>query len=251
MVRPGRPAGRRPSMSARARLEQRAVAVRQRPARVLAAAALTLAVVFGAGWLVWGSSVLAADTVRIEGLAADDADRAAVAEAAAVPLGTALARIDVGAVAARVRSVPFVRDASVDRAWPHTVVVHVVPRVALFAVRGPQGRLGLVDADAVIFREVTSLPPGIPLANGTSDAPAPEGLRAVVTVLRLLPETQRATVNEITVTSASLVTFKLGTVQVVWGGQGQEEKKMKVLQALLATKPTVVDVSAPDTPVTR
>lgn len=241
---------RRPSMSARARFEQRAVAVRQRPARVLAVVAALVALLAGTGWLLWGSSLLAADTVRVEGVAAD-ADRAEVSQAAAVPLGTPLVSIDLAAIAARVQAVPFVRAVSVDRAWPHSVVVRVDPRVALFAVRGPQGRLALVDADAVVFREVDALPKGIPLVNGSSDTPAQEGLRAVIAVLRLLPETQRATVSDITVTSASLVTFKLGTVQVVWGGQGQEEKKLKVLQVLLATKPAVIDVSAPDTPVTR
>ena len=71
--------------------------------------------------------------------------------------------------------------------------------------------------------------------------------------MRILPADQRATVSAITVSSASMVTFALGEVEVVWGGRGSEEKKGKVLQVLLKTTPApkVIDVSAPDTPVTR
>jgi cell division protein FtsQ len=40
-------------------------------------------------------------------------------------------------------------------------------------------------------------------------------------------------------------------VSVVWGGQADGPKKLAVLEALLKTNPAVIDVSAPDTPVTR
>ena len=240
---------RRPSMSARARFEQRAAQVRQRPLRVLAAVVALVALLGGVAWLVGLSSVFAVETVHVQGVSGADLDE--VEAAAAVPFGGPLARVDLGAVEARVRRVGFVRQAQVDRSFPHTVVITVSPRVALFAVRDPEGRLGLVDADAQVFRQVQSLPPGIPLVNGDSATPAVEGLQAVIAVLRLLPEPQRASVSQITVSSASLVTFTLGSVQVVWGGRGQEQKKIAVLQALLATKPAVIDVSAPDTPITR
>ena len=70
-------------------------------------------------------------------------------------------------------------------------------------------------------------------------------------MLGLLTDTQRSTVTDLTVSSADLVTFMLGKVQVVWGGRGDGAKKLAVLNALLKTDPAVVDVSAPDTPVTR
>ena len=52
-------------------------------------------------------------------------------------------------------------------------------------------------------------------------------------------------------TSADLVTLQLGDVSVVWGGLADGSKKLTVLRALLPTHPAVIDVSAPDTPVTR
>ena len=76
---------------------------------------------------------------------------------AAVPLGTPLARLDTGRIAERVQSqVRFVKQASVHRAWPQTVVVEVAPRTALLALRGPDGSLSLVDDHGVSFREVAT-----------------------------------------------------------------------------------------------
>jgi cell division protein FtsQ len=37
----------------------------------------------------------------------------------------------------------------------------------------------------------------------------------------------------------------------VWGGVALPEKKLTVMTALLKDSPKVIDVSAPDTPVTR
>ncbi len=240
-----RPAG----TSSRARFEHRASRVRRRWLRLALVAWLAVALVAGLGWLVGFSPVLASTSVRVEGV--DDADAGAVLEAAAVPLGTPLVRLDTGRIAERVQSqVRFVRAATVHRAWPQTVVVEVSPRAALLAVRGPDDQVSLVDDQGVSFRDVETVPAGLPVVSST-DTPAEDGLVAAVEVLRLLSDGQRSTVTGITVSSADLVTFMLGKVQVVWGGRGEGAKKLAVLNALLKTDPDVVDVSAPDTPVTR
>ena len=51
--------------------------------------------------------------------------------------------------------------------------------------------------------------------------------------------------------TANLVSFTLGGVDVVWGGADAADRKLRILEALLPTDPAVIDVSAPDTPVTR
>lgn len=231
------------------RFEQRAAAARRRPWRLFAAAALAVVLVAGLGWVVWASPLLVVDEVVISGL--EGADRDAAVTAAAVALGEPLARVDSAGVAQRVGSLSVVKRAVVTRSWPRTLVVTVTPRVGLLVVRTSEGTLQVVDEDGVAFRDVVQPPPGLALVNGNGQRPAPEGLQAVIEVLRILPPGQRATVSKITVSSASLVSFSLGEVEVIWGGRGAEEKKLKVLQVLLATKPTVIDVSAPDTPVTR
>ena len=101
------------------------------------------------------------------------------------------------------------------------------------------------------YLTVPALPAGVTMVNATTTAPDPEGLRAAISVLQLLSPGQRATVGDVTVSSADLVTLKLGATTVVWGGAADGPKKLVVLTALLPTKPSVIDVSAPDTPVTR
>ncbi len=231
------------------RLEQRAAAVRRRPWRLLAASLAVVTVALAAGWLVWASPALVVDEVRVVGV--EGSDREAALTAAAVGTGVPLARVDTAAVAQRVGSLAMVKRAVVTRGWPRTLVVTVTPRVGMLVVRNSEGALQVVDEDGVAFRDVAEPPAGLALVNGSGVRPSPVGLQAVIEVLRVLPADQRSTVSAITVSSASLVTFTLGEVQVIWGGRGATEKKLAVLQVLLPTKAKVIDVSAPDTPVTR
>lgn len=242
-------ARRPPVAPSRARFEHRAARVRRRPLRLALAALLVLALLAGLTWVVAFSPLLAASSVRVEGV--DDADSAAVLDAAAVPLGTPLARLDTAGIAQRVHDqVRFVNQVSVRRAWPQTVVLDVAPRAAVLVEKDAQDQLSLVDATGNAFRVVEKAPEGLPVVS-TTDSADREGLLAAVEVLTLLSESQRATVKNLTVSSADLVSFSLGKVTVVWGGRGDGAKKLAVLNALLTTNPAVVDVSAPDTPVTR
>ena len=58
-------------------------------------------------------------------------------------------------------------------------------------------------------------------------------------------------VTDVTVSGANLVTLRVCGTTVVWGGVAQPEKKLTVMSALLKSRPKLIDVSAPDTPVTR
>ncbi len=201
-------------------------------------------------WAVGFSPLLATRTVTVTGI--PDADeRRGVAAAAAIRMGTPLVRVDTAGAAARIGGISTVRSVTVARSWPSTVVITVRRRDAILAVQDPQGQLQVVDSDGVAFEKVRSLPPGVLQVNTGAAAPDTEGLRAAAGVLQALPPAQRARVTRVVVTSADLVSFTLGTVSVVWGGPGDGSKKLAVLTALLPTAPRVLDVSAPDTPVTR
>jgi cell division protein FtsQ len=234
----------------RVRFERRAATVRRRPRLLLAIGAGALVLVLAAAWVVGFSSLLAAKTVTVTGLA-DPGEQAAVVAAAAVPLGTPLARVDTGGASERVAQIPTVASVTVSRSWPSTVVVSVARKVPVLAVKNPQGQLQVVDATGVPFETVATLPAGVAQVNAASDAPDPEGIRTAISVLQLLSPERRAQVSAVTITSADLVTLQLGPVSVVWGGQADGPTKLAVLEALLKTNPAVIDVSAPDTPVTR
>ncbi len=242
----GRPTARESLRASRARFERRALEVRRRPRRLVA----TLLALVVAGWVVGFSPLLAVRTVTVTGLP-DPVERQAVHGAAQIALGTPLARVDAGGAAARIEAIPTVEKATINRSWPSTVTVVVKRKVPVLVVKNPQGQLQVVDRDGAAFQTVAQAPAGVPVVNATATAPDVDGLKAALSILQLLPAKDRAAVAEVTVTSADLVTFRLGPTTVVWGGVTDGPTKLAVLTALLPTKPAVLDVSAPHTPVTR
>lgn len=236
-------------MSSAERFAARARARRRAPWRRALAGLVALGAVAGLVWLVWFSPYLVARSVTVEGV--EGAERDAVVEAAAVPLGTPLARIDTGAVTERVRARITIAEARTGRSWPGTVTITVRPRTAALVVKNPQGQLEVVDATGVTFGQVAEAPAGVPVVTAESTAgQTTEALRAALSLIHALPSDLADRVSTITVSSANLVTFTLGEVQVTWGGADQPTRKVRVLRALLATNPVGIDVSAPETPTT-
>lgn len=201
-------------------------------------------------WVVGWSPLLGVDDVEVSGVTG--AEQRAVAELVQVPVGTPLARVDTDAVAGRVRTRITVAEVSVRRSWPGTLSVDVVPRTAALVVKNPQGRLEVVDPEGVSFAVVRTAPKGVPVVTATgSKGMTPEALQSSLALLEALPADLAAKVTSLKVSSADLVTFTLGSRTVVWGSGEASERKVEILRALLRTKAKVIDVSAPDTPVTR
>ena len=236
--------------SSRTRFAARAAQVRRRPWRVAAWLAGGFALLAGGVWLVQFSPVLAARSVRVEGVPPGAVTE--IIHRAAVPMGTPMARVDTAAIAERVIATATLAEVSVDRSWPSTIVITASPRVPVLAVRNPQGQVQVVDSQGVAYATVSAPPKGVPLINTVESPPSTETLRAGLTVLRALSPSQRGRVTNVIVSGANMVTLKLGAVTVVWGGASEPELKVRVLTALLGRKGFgTIDVSAPSTPVTR
>ncbi len=208
------------------------------------------ALVGGAAWLVGWSPVLAVRQVRVEGLTGADA-RAAEA-LAREQVGRPLVRVDTEALARSIGARRAVAEARVDRSWPGTLVVVGVQRTPALVLRNPQGQLEVVDAEGVRFGVVAARPAGVPFVTaGVSGAATEDALKAALGLVRALPEGLSRKVQDVRISSADLVTFTTDGTTVVWGGAGEESRKVELVQALLRGRPKVIDVSAPDTPVTR
>lgn len=222
-------------------------------ARRRRAAALVGAVVavLAAVWVIWFSSWLTVSAVEVEGVSGNE--QRAVARVVEAQLGRPLARVDLEEVARQVMTQRRpIAQARVERGWPRTLVVSVLPRTPALVLKNPQGQLEVVDATGVRYATVSARPSGVPLATAEGSAAlSPEAMKAALGVLRVLPESLSRTVSDIRVSSASLVTFRTGTTTVRWGGAGDEELKLRIVQTLLARSPKEIDVSAPQTPVTR
>ncbi|QIM20648.1 FtsQ-type POTRA domain-containing protein [Phycicoccus sp. HDW14] len=236
--------------SSATRFRERAIARRRRPWRRALSALLAVALVAGAGWVVGWTGLLGVHDVEVAGVTGAEAQ--AVEQLVRVSEGTPLVRVDTAAVERSVRARVTVAEVSVRRSWPRTLVVDVVPRVPAIVVKGPSKSLDVVDATGVSFGRVTKAPKGVPVVTATgSRAMTPEALQAALALLRDLPEDLAKDVSAVTVSSANLVTFTMRRHTVVWGGEDEADLKIRVLRALLTTTAKVIDVSAPDTPVTR
>lgn len=243
------PSGAAASSSA-ARFRERELANRRRPWRRVFAVLVAVTVVAVLVWVLGWSSILGVSKVEVSG--ATGAEASAVAELVDVPIGTPLARVDTDAAAARVRERITVAEVSVRRAWPSTLAVDIVLRTPAIVVRNPQGQLEVADAEGVSFGVVKAAPKGVPVVKAVGAKGATrEALQSALALLNALPSDLSSQVSGITVSSANLVTFTLGKRTVVWGSGADSERKVAILTALLPTKAKVIDVSAPETPVTR
>jgi cell division protein FtsQ len=145
---------------------------------------------------------------------------------------------------------------SVSRSLPDTVVIEVTPRVAVLAVRNPQGQVDVVDRDGFAFRTVDAAPDGVPLVSSGAAQVTKAGVTAAVQALRSLDPALRADVSGVSVSAADQVSFTVTakgerSKTVVWGGAGDGERKAQLVKILLREPGSTIDVSVPASPVTR
>lgn len=236
--------------SSRDRFLLRARDVRRRPTRLWGYAVGLVLVVALLVWVVGFSPLLVVRTVEVVGV--PESEVAPITALAQVPMGRPLARLDTDAVAARVAERATLADVSIERSWPGTVVIHASPRTPFLVVKNPQGQLKVVDETGVAYADVRKAPAGVPVVTAASQAAlSQDALQAAVSVVRVLPGSLQRTVDAVTVSSANLVTLRIGSTTVVWGGVAEPERKLEIVTALLKGRHEVIDVSAPNTPVTR
>jgi cell division protein FtsQ len=215
--------------------------------RYVVAGLLVVALVVGGAWLVYFSNVLTVQRVDVQGQHL--LSRQQVLTTAKVPAGEQLARLDVGAIAARLRSLAEVRTVDVSREWPDAVQIVIQERVAV-AVIEIGGRLRGLDAEGVVFTEYKKAPPGLPRISSTS-ATSPDALREAATVVSALPKELAAMVDHVEVLTVDQITLVLKDQRiVVWGSADDSALKADVLLKLLRQPGRIYDVSVPGQPTT-
>lgn len=240
--------GRDPADRSRRRFARRQWARRWLAWRYLVAVVALVAVVGGGLWLVYFSSWLSVSGVEVEGVGLLSATQ--VRQAAAVPQGEPLARVDLDRVRARVEALAAVRSADVSRKWPDQVLVEVEERVAV-AVVEIGGRLQGMDADGVVFRDYAQAPPELPRVE-TGATTGSEALREAALVVSALPTDLRARVDHVEASTIDEISLQLHDGRTVeWGSAEDSELKARVVADLLAArKAQHYDVSVPGQPTT-
>ncbi len=203
-----------------------------------------------AAWVVLVSSWLGVGHVDVTG--AGHAKAALIARVAAIGPGTPLARLDLGAVAARVERLPGIASASVSREWPTGIRITVTQRepVAVVAINGSYKAM---DATGHLFRSFASPPHRLPLVSANrlairDRAQALVGAAHAVGALTA-PIVRQVSYVQVGSLDSIVLVFKNGE-RVRWGSADQSARKAEVLTALLKIKAHLYDVSVPEQPTT-
>jgi cell division protein FtsQ len=221
---------------------------RRLPWRGLLLALAVAGLAAAAGWVVLASSLLGVDRVTVSGASAVAAEE--VVALASVAPGTPLARVDTGAVAARVAALPRLESVEVHRRWPGTLAVVVTERVPL-AVERTGAAYAVLDDDGVALQRAPRPPRGLPVLEATGERSS-TARGAALAVLDALPPDLRAQVQGVRATGSDDVRLALaGERTVVWGSADRGARKAVVLRALLGIEARTYDVTAPDVPTTR
>jgi cell division protein FtsQ len=182
----------------------------------------------------------------------------AVLQLADVPTDTAMLRLPVDAISARVATLPVVANVKVVRVWPDTVRIEIDERHPVAYTPLADGSYGLIDDHGVVYRAIANVPADLPKVVGTvaldaPDQPIDDTLQAAVDVASRLPASLAGRVDSVWAASPFDVRLQLSDgVQVRWGDPQRTALKAHVLRLLLHRRASVsvYDVSAPEAPAT-
>lgn len=233
---------------ARKRFARRQWARRWLALRGVFIAAAVVALLAGAGWLVFFSSVLAVESVEVEGV--DVLQTGEVREVAGVPMGEPLATAPLGAIEARVESLAPVKAVDVSRSWPNTVRIAVLEREAV-AVVERDGVVRGLDEEGILFRTYRSVPDGLPVVR-ISAGTRTEALAEAALVVDALPGDLAARVDHLVVETVDSISLELRNGRTIfWGSAADSQNKAEVLAVLLEHKASLYDVSVPAQPTIK
>jgi len=233
------------SRFARRRLVRRLVALRPLLIGLGVVAALG-----GLVYLFYFSSALAVEKVEVTGT--DVLSPASVRRIAQVPLGDPLARVDTGAVRARVEDLVAVKDVEVSRCWPDTVCIAVTERTPV-AVVDKEGNLWGLDDTGILFRQYAARPRDLPLVRMKATT-STDALAEAAAVVGALPSDLAKRVEYLDVQTVDEISLRLRNgALVVWGSADDSANKVRVLAPLLEARPNAheYNVSVPGSPTVR
>ena len=122
-----------------------------------------VAVVVGVGgFAATRSKLLDVDEVQVLLTGNGPLTAAEVTEVAGVFPGTPMVTVDLDALAARVRGLPYAAEVVAERDWPSTVRVWVAVRLPVVSAVEPGGRVALLDAGGTVLEHVVRADPLLP-----------------------------------------------------------------------------------------
>ncbi|MDH3681193.1 MAG: FtsQ-type POTRA domain-containing protein [Acidimicrobiia bacterium] len=243
-----------PRMQAR----RASVARREGLRRLWLVAGLTLVASLAIGAIgVAKSSWLDIEAVAVTG--AQRADPQQIVTASGIEIGEPLVEIDLGRATGAVERVPWVAEATIDRAWNGSVTIVVVERVGIVAI--PSGtRHVVIDRTGQQLELVPERPPGFLPVSGVEASGVPgqlvtdEAMSVVALVDGLTPAVAEAT-RAIAVADGQLVLELTVGGRANLGDLRDIDDKLAALETILVRVDLacldVIDVRVPAAPTVR
>lgn len=213
-----------------------------------------VAVLVAAAYGISRSPLLSVDTVTVLGTA--HLTPAQVEAAAGVHQGDAMVWVDTGNAVTRVEALPYVRDVSIRREWPHTVRITVRERTPAAWIDG-SGAKTVVDGTGRVLETVAAPPPGLPQLLGTKVVPPPGGVIDAVAAARVAGTLTGLAVGGVASVGSTpdhgVVVHMASGPELRLGPPTEVAAKIRAALAVLGatkdTPPAYVDVSVPTNPV--
>lgn len=235
------------------RLAERQRSRRRLRIRAIVAAAVAVLLLAGTGYVLLASPLVALEVDEVEVTGTNELASTEAVLAVVQPYeGEPLLRLDTSGLREELLGIVGVREATVQREFPHGLAITIEPRVPVATVEQEDGYV-LLDTEGVELAVTDEPSEGVPVVEvpvGTEVTA--DALTAVLTVMAALPSEILAQVASASASSAHEVEFVLDSgARVVWGSADDNELKAAVLESLLQVEAELYDVSAPLSPITR
>jgi cell division protein FtsQ len=224
-------------------------ATRRRLKRILGVVAIFL-VIAVLIWLIWFSPALVARSVDVQGTSQISSQD--VVQAANVPLGTPLVRLDTEAIKQRVLDLPPIEEVSVHRTLTGVVRIQVQEARPAYAIH-TDGHYLIVSDEGRGYLTADTQGDLIVVTIAHDDSPSSGRLmKDAATIVLALPEVVSSDLVSLSGETPDSFTIVLRDGRrILWGSSEESELKAQVITGLLDIKATYYDVSSPSHPSTR
>jgi len=197
-----------------------------------------------AWWSLYQSKWFIAQEVTITGNSRLSAEQ--ISAVAAVPIGNSLMSINPEVISEQIQALPEIKIATVERGWPHTILITVTERTPI-AVAATASGYNLIDEDGVNAGVVAAPPAGLLVIAAEPDSPA---MTSAIQALAAIPA--EWAITGLSAPTQDSVAATLGNGVVITFGSGERAAdKVEVAEALMEKGYTVINVSAPDAPTVK
>jgi cell division protein FtsQ len=217
--------------------------------RLLATIA-AIALFTGATWTITRSALLDVDHITVSG--GSVVTPAEAAAGAGLRRGQPMASVDTVAAERRLRRLPWVDTALVERAFPNTVRIRLTERAAVATAARPAGGWVLLDRSGRVLAERPDRAGELPEVIGAGATPAAgsnlDSARPALDVVAALPDTLRRQMQRVRL-DGEAVTLQTGEREIRIGPPTELEAKVAALSVLLervgSRSVAVLDVRVP------